>query len=511
MEPQLAYTSMNSSLALGSAIYPYTFCFPNLGAHPFYVGIRNDVPVGQDAHILGKLLEGTRGDAVPANENLPQGLPWGFRLYDISSYIHPYIREKLGTAEAVPGPNCYHAVLSILMGDKFEGRYVHDEELAYYFTRDFKWEDGARQMMGSALIYVNSYAGSGVGGRGFVGAGELDELQHGMRTFGFRTAAVAGVRKASVIPSTIGHSMIHSFVKGRTPELPQGDFEPPGGGMGFASPAEAVPWKKIIPGVDPGVHGAVTLIAGMVFQKGCFGRHCAYRIVPADRAMSSIELGQPRPFEPRQEPDKDENFTGRTYVRTERDSRENFGFNEELSGRLSAYVVLIGHYIDRIRAIKDRTWGDFKDNRIDLLSVENLWRLLTELQDAMRVEPNPINALLRIDPEIAESILELTSLKWQYQAMVDAFAAFSNRWTTDRINKELAELYRGHYIHPDGDDFRREIEAHLAMRGVSTDRWDAIAARVIGEVKTYNPVDFAQSNGGRGIPFGDIVDRAVAE
>jgi len=509
----ITYSAVNSSLAVGDAIYPYTFCFPNVGSSPFFAGLEKTVPQGADQAILGQLLKGRTGEAVLVKDGLPGGLPQGLRFYDISSYMPPYMREKLGTAESVPGPNCYHTVMSIVGGEQFEDRYVHDAEISYYLTRDFE-SSADRGLIGSAFIYVPYYGGADAGRYSFAGDGESEELHMDMETPEAGGLVIYPEQRSSIIPPEIGTSLVHSFVEGQIPDVQPEVFSFAGSVVGFASAAEPElepepePAWEIIPRVDPGVHGAITLLAGMVFQKGCFGTHCPYRIVPADRAMSSIEMKQPR-IGSMPERENDGNFRSRCYVPVGPDHVREFGFNAKLSEQLSVYPPLIRYYADRIRRVKDKTWSDFKSHRIDLMSIENLWKLLSEVGEAMRAEPNSTNAYLRVDPEIAELLLELQSLKWQYQAMVNEFAPFRDTWSDRRRKEKLEELYRDNYIHPEGDDFRREVEAHLAMRGVDEDRWNSIAARVIQEVKKYNPVDFASSNGSRGISFHKILTEAL--
>jgi hypothetical protein len=502
----LTYSVAEGVLQAGAlGTFPYAFAYPSMGANPFYIGFGPGVPCAQDQTLLNSLLGGARGTAVPVNSGLPAGLPTDFRFFDISSYIPPYAYQRMGKREGVPGPNCYHVAMSVFGGERFQGRYVHDDEISYYLTRDFK-VSADRNVFGGVLIYRRSFAGQGLGRLGFAGNAGFHMARQGMTQFGIVTIKSSRERKASRIPWEIGSSQVHTFVSGKTPAALRREFIPVAGPLGFASAAEAMRTGRIIQAVDPGVHGAINLVAGMVFQKGCFGDHCGYRIVEAGKAMSSIELKPRRSFDPPDEPERDENYAYTVYVPAGGDPAGRFGFNEDLSRRMSAYVPLMRHYVERFRRVKDKAWGDFKDNRIDLLSIENVWHILRDMDGVMKAEPNPMNALLKIDPAVAELYLEFVSLKWQYQAMVDRFAAFSDTWTTDRVERELRDLYRNHYIHADTGDFRDEIFAHLEMRGVDRARWDDIAAGVIAKVKEYDPVIFAPSDGAKGIPFDDILD-----
>ncbi|MBT3182408.1 MAG: hypothetical protein HN337_07880 [Deltaproteobacteria bacterium] len=509
----LQYSSVPSSFHIADQIHPYRFCHPNLGGNPFYVALSQSIPTKNDQTVLNHLLGGQVGQAVAVPlQDLPQELPSGFRYYDITSAIPPYVQEKLGTSEYIPGPNCYHAVMTTQYGDRFRERYVHDEEIGYYLTRDFQ-VSARRDLLGSALIYTRSvYGSSGMSfaeGVSVAGGPEYDIKDFGLTTFGIFTMQMPGAFKPSRIPRAIGESEGHGVVKKSLPDLNDDDFVGDEQLFSLAPDATRSEGWKVIPTADPGVHGAIMLLGGMVFQKGCFGDHCGYRIVPADKGMSSIEIKQER-FAPRREPENDAHYRYTSYVRSNRDPVERFGFNLELSNKLASYVTLMEHYLGRFRGIKDKSWKHFNEARIDLLSVENMWGVLRDMEKLMYDgEPSKMNALLRIDPTIAEMFLELKSLRWQYQVMTDKYAPFPDRWSRDRVKRELAELYRDHYVNPDSEIFRDEVVAHLKIRGVAEASWSGVIAAVVERVKTYDPVEFSSSNGAKGIPFSDLLDEII--
>ena len=68
---------------------------------------------------------------------------------------------------------------------------------------------------------------------------------------------------------------------------------------------------------------------------------------------------------------------------------------------------------------------------------------------------------------------------------------------------------------PDSDEFASEINIHLRSRGIPTQRFPAIRAHVIEQVKALSTEDhlmrYAESNGSDGIDFFGILDRAIAE
>ncbi len=501
MSSAISYNSAPGTLQFAGSAINYTFCYPNLGTAPFFVGLDSKISQPMDAEILKALFRSSQYKAFEAKD-LPAALPSGLRFYDVSEYMPAYMREKLGTSAYVPGPNCYHVVMSNFYGDRFKDRYVHDEEIAYYLTRDFRSEPQGGDIFGSALIFVDKgYAATDVS-MGLLSGDEA--VRFGLTPFGIYAPALPAVRRPSRIPRDLGSAHVHMSDPGlrRAPEVDDLFFMDGAAGDFFTLAGD--PFPKIIRGIDPGVHGALNLIAGMVFQKGCYGEFCGYRIVPFSKAMSSIEMKRDR-FEPPPKPENDAHFRAVYYSPASGLDQGRFGYNEELAKRFGRYIPLIEHYAKRFRSVKDLAWGNFTDRRIDLLAMENIWHLQAEIRTVMSAEPNPMNALLRIESATAERYLEMMSLAWQYQAMVDKFAEVKDTWSNSRKKEFLEELYRKNYVTLGSPELLEEIGLYLDFLGVPAESRKGISERAIAAIGKYDPVLFASSNGSQGVPFMEIL------
>jgi hypothetical protein len=406
--------------------------------------------------------------------------------------------------------------MSAILGDRFEDRYVHDEELAYYFTRYFQVAPSP-DMLGSALIYTRNFAALNLGapGRFFVAAGEHENhvgegyegLLSGMMPF---EMVLPRVINPSRIPAALGASHEHVPRPSAEPAIEPPIFNFESAVQMFNAVAKPDFEQRYIRSIDSGQHGALMLLAGMVFQKGCYGDWCGYRIVPATAAMSSIEIKADK-WSPPPQPENDHHYIYTAYFPSKGDPFERFGFDAELSAKIEAYLPTMRYYIERFRKVKDLRWEAFRKSRIDLLTIENMWGLVGRVNEMLRKDFNTMTALLRISPQAAEDFLELTSLQWQYQAMVDKFWPFRDTWSQSKVKEELATLYREKYFHPESEEFRLEVIAHLRSRGVSEDRWEAIISGIVEQIRDIDPVKFSRFDGSQGIKFFDILDAAIGQ
>jgi len=95
--------------------------------------------------------------------------------------------------------------------------------------------------------------------------------------------------------------------------------------------------------------------------------------------------------------------------------------------------------------------------------------------------------------------------------MVDKFWPFRDTWSQSKVKEELATLYREKYFHPESEEFRLEVIAHLRSRGVSEDRWEAIISGIVEQIRDIDPVKFSRFDGSQGIKFFDILDAAIGQ
>lgn len=250
---------------------------------------------------------------------------------------------------------------------------------------------------------------------------------------------------------------------------------------------------------DAGDHAAYHILGGLVFQKGGWENYYPYENTTIDGAMNAVgSHWRPAPedrfgnptwpganlkwqhlcYKSRLQP------LERTTSSTPRDR--------------NWFLPLIQYYIKRLEKISNLTWSNFKQNRIDLLTIENMWRLQAEFNDRVG-NVNPSETLLSIDDDIIEPYLKLDSLSWQYQAMVDTYYPIKTPWHRE-------DLYREHYVNFN-DDFYEELKLYLELLNAPKTKWDEIIADVVAEIKTYDPVQLANTNGR--IPYFSILEKAI--
>jgi hypothetical protein len=251
---------------------------------------------------------------------------------------------------------------------------------------------------------------------------------------------------------------------------------------------------------DAGDHAAFHLLGGLVFQKGGWEHYYPYENTTIEEAMNSIgSYWRPAPedrfgnptwpgasvkwqhlcYEKRPEP------LERTTSSTARDR--------------NWFLPLIEYYTKRLENVSNFSWNDFKQNRIDLLTIENMWHLQAEFNERVG-NFNPLEVLLSIDDNIAEAHFKLHSLSWQYQAMVDTYYPIKTRW-------HYEALYREHYVNFN-DDFYEELKLYLELLNAPKSKWDEIIADVVAKIKTYDPVQLANTSGA--VPYFSILEKAIA-
>lgn len=258
---------------------------------------------------------------------------------------------------------------------------------------------------------------------------------------------------------------------------------------------------------DAGEHAAYVLLGGpqdkLVFQKGGWPAYYPYEIAPMREAMAASlshwkpdpkdRFGTPRP------PSSD----GYEVMCYRRNPTPPARAQASTAQDLQWFLPLFEYYGQRLRKAETLSWGDFQKGRIDLLTIENVWRILADFRKRIGMfDMN--NVLLGLDDRVAEGYLRLESLDWQYQAMVEAYDPIKE-WSAAR---QLEELYRQHYVTIDGA-FREELGRILSLWKVPDGVRDDIAAEFVKRIQAIDPVPFAQSNGAQGIPYFDLLIGAV--
>lgn len=255
---------------------------------------------------------------------------------------------------------------------------------------------------------------------------------------------------------------------------------------------------------DHGAHAALELPGQLVFHKGDWMTNYPYEIVAMDGAMQAIyshyvPRGNER-FEPPPDPADYEGYKATCYA-------EKSGLISRTTSSTKRdrawFLPLMEFYAKRLREASKFAWGEFKDKRVDLLMVENMWRVLREFEGRIG-SSDQINVLLGIDDAVSEAYLEMASLRSQYQAMAGVYAPIGGR----HAKEELEELYREHYMTFDRR-FEEELAMHLELLKVPAASRKAVVKAFTAQLKKFDPVKFAASDGSEGIPYMEELTKAI--
>ncbi len=255
---------------------------------------------------------------------------------------------------------------------------------------------------------------------------------------------------------------------------------------------------------DAGEHAAFELPGGLVFHKGGWKANYPYEIVLLHGAMKAIlahylPTGDER-FGPGPDPSDYEGFSPRCY------SQKSALMKRKTSSTRQDrmwFLPLMEHYSQGLRTAAGFVWGEFAKNRMSLLSVENMWRVLRAFSNRLG-NADAQRALLSLDDGVAEAYLELKSLSWQHGAMAGTYAPISAR----RRGADLEKLYREHYMRFDAE-FSRETMLYLKLLRVPVAFRAAVQKSFEKRLREYDPAAFASSDGARGIPYMDELIKVI--
>ncbi len=409
--------------------------------------------------------------APPANEEIPKP---NWRTYNVTDLLPKGITEFLGKWGRIPGPNCYQAALCAMGFDDVCGRYVDSGEAEYLLSLFFKQTRCANRF-GQIIVFKPA------GRHGILPSKKAFTYMEDPRMIRDRTMEIFDEKKPEL--------MQHIFVKEKT--------------MGFAP----------TPGFSPGNHMATSLF-GDVFQKASWHHDTIFEIVPRDKATYNFELSFwehmdrferiNRKFEP-------EKYSETCF---ELARPIDFPKGEALSKeKRHYYITLFDYYSKRITEMSANVKGSetFDEYRPSLLTVENLWKVLSRFRNEIRgVDPKD----LALDSELMTSFERAHSLSWQVNVMGQQYYKIRDA----KPLEELKILYKKHYFKFD-KHFKEEVARHLIVELVPKKHWNSIYNDLIAELTrldqfgkpVYDPEKYAAYNGGTGAPFNDILNNIVAK
>jgi hypothetical protein len=255
---------------------------------------------------------------------------------------------------------------------------------------------------------------------------------------------------------------------------------------------------------DAGDHAAFHLLGSLIFQKGGWQNYYPYEISTMEGAMQDVDSHwRPAP---------EDRFGGPPTSGLDPDDYKSMCYDRRtspLQRNTSStvkdrewFLPLFQYYNDRLEEVSRYTGSNFKENRIALLTIENMWRVLREFGDRVG-NFNPLDELLTIDDNIVQEYLKLESYSWQYDVMSQTYDPKKNRW-------QLEDLYRERYVLFD-KDFYEELKLYLRLMKVPEAKWDKVIKEVEERIRSYDPVQFAASGGAVGIPYFDILKDVISQ
>lgn len=427
----------------------------------------------------------------------------GWRFYEVTDALPPQVREKLWRDASYPGPNCYGSALTSRLSEfglmEYIGeRYVDDSEAEFLLSLFFK---------PVPVEECNTKAG---GVLAFESSGRSLQFMPEWRQDLIRFMTEKYYYRVKSHPELLTQKHVFQFDI-KTEEW----FK-----HGVIPKRRVSEMFMLLAHYSAGVHMAFSLGATAVFHKLNFYMRDGYKvdtIASAPRRMEEAsDLRNRDKFERRTDPFKPSNFSSTCYMLDQRhlDAKGRLELPHGKANispeRREYFLKLFNFYSDRVRVVEDslrRERDDgvaFHEMRPSLLTVENYWQTLRDFNKEIGNDPK--NAL-QFDWELASSFYKAKSLSYELRTMSDEYFPIKETNTEKRLN----EMYEKYYFRFD-DSFRAEVFAHLDARKVPKGLWGDIY-KVLTEnlAKKYRPLDYAQSNGGRGAPFFNELEDAIIQ
>lgn len=252
---------------------------------------------------------------------------------------------------------------------------------------------------------------------------------------------------------------------------------------------------------DAGDHAAVIILGGFIFQKGGYQNYYPYEVATIDGAMQLVlDHWRPSPDDRWSIPSDPGSGSDYDHVCYQRRMTPLERTTSSTKRDRNWFLPIFRYYRRRLEEIKGKTGSDFKDNLIDIMTIENAWKILGDFGDRVG-SLNPMDELLKIDADIVEEYLRFKSLLEEYDEKMMTYVPIKTPW-------QRIDLYRDYYVRLD-EGFKEELNLYLELMNVETTLRPAVIEQFEQRIRSYDPKEFGQPGIKRGIPYFDELKGAI--
>lgn len=486
---------------------PFTICVPQKRFYPqdaqknsFYAAVPKTADADALIANIRRRFGNNAGDILPA-EKIPNGvdIPGSYQLFDITNILPPFISENSKATQDFPGPNCYYTALKTAGIINDEPRYVDGMEFSYYLTVSAQIAPSNQPPpFGSIVVFSPTY---------FSYAGNFHFMNLQKERYCTSKDEAGCIRMPGLhgpTPIITKMDFARNFLKGVN-------------SFHFAAASRLISdsFVKLNRLYDEGVHAAFYLGANLLFHKRGFrsGSMDVYEAAPFDYAMYLVDaaafyfmdkferLGQkePTPEESRK------SYKHLIFIKRDPPITPMVTIPISEEGKIKT-IQIFDYYSERLRQFEKLKGDEFKNNRMPLMTMENIWHVLSKFRDQY-LKMSPSN-LLMTDPDVAQAYLRLHSLSWQYEAMKGDYV---DKYIRDEIRavEYLKALYKERYFIDDAV-FQEELALHMASRNVPSHKWETVRKLVMDKIMERLPMVKEAASEGVKVPFFQILDEAIA-
>lgn len=457
------------------------FCYPDENGGPFFIAIDPGISKGElgDRKIIVDRFKKLLKWPASRVSKGPEGVPAHWRTYNVTQNIPGYIQKWLWRQMPNHGPNCYQAALCSAGFDYLCGRYVDGSEVEFILSMFYEPapDEACRNQFGSLAVYT-------------------ERLGFGLAEMNDDTAQFAPHH--APISADKGHSLIFGL---------------------FSYVAQKA--KQHLPYFDSGTHISFTLMGEHIFHKlspDAGDGHKINHINEVGHELDETAIAQM--IRNREEAGEIHSYREKKHAyyydcyrpkAKTAPPKGRIGWQVEERNK---YIKLFDYYSQMILNVAKagNGAGRFEKHRLSLITIENLWKILSDFRDKIGSQPR---ASLSQDWELAKAYFTAYSLSWQYQYMSDRFYQLKPL----SADSQLKELYSKHYLKTSDPRLIKEIHFYLHLKKVPQKHWIKITRAVLAELlrredELKSDPDlyrrFYNSNGGVKIDYFEALQKAIA-